>query len=417
MQLQTLLNYVEKHKSFVYGKVTWTSDFPQPALEVRIVPRANGRPICSGCGRPGPGYDRLAERRFEYVPLWQISVFFLYALRRVNCRRCGVTVERVPWADGKQTQTKTYRWFLAQWAKRLSWQEVATIFGTSWQSVFRAVRFAVFWGLVHRELKGIHAMGVDEIQWRRGHKYLTLVYQLDQGAKRLLWIGRERTADALRGFFRLLGPKQIAKLRFVVSDMWQPYVDVIHEQAGHAINILDRYHVMAQMNKALDEVRAAEAKRLKQDGYEPILKHSRWCLLKRPENLTDAQTVKLSELLKYNLQSVRAYLQRADFQRFWQYESPTWAGKFLDEWCRRVLRSRIGPMQRVARTLRSHRELLLNWFQAHGTLSAGIVEGFNNKAKLTIRKSYGFRTDQAIEIALYHNLADLPEPEFTHRFW
>jgi transposase len=127
--------------------------------------------------------------------------------------------------------------------------------------------------------------------------------------------------------------------------------------------------------------------------------------------------VKLAEVLKYNLQSVRSYLHKGEFQRFWEYRRPQWAGRFLDEWCTRVLRSRIEPMKKVARMLRSHRELLLNWFRAKGTISAGIVEGLNNKVKLTMRKSYGFRTSEAVEIALYHNLAKLPEPEFTHRFW
>ena len=102
--------------------------------------------------------------------------------------------------------------------------------------------------------------------------------------------------------------------------MWQPYLKVIGERLGEAIHVLDRFHIMKQFGKALDEIRAEEAKRLKRDGYEPVLKKSRWCLLKRPENLTDKQTVKLSELLKYNLRTVRAYLLREDFQRFWEYQ-------------------------------------------------------------------------------------------------
>jgi transposase len=163
-------------------------------------------------------------------------------------------------------------------------------------------------------------------------------------------------------------------------------------------------------------VRAAEAKRMKRDGYEEVLKHSRWCLLKRPENLTSKQTVKIRELLSYNLQTVRAYLHREDFQRFWHYQSAGWAGRFLDEWCHRVMRSRLDPLKKVARSLRSHRTLLLNWFRAKGSISSGIVEGFNNKAKLAMRKSYGFREYETIELALYHQLGDLPQPEFTHRF-
>ena len=121
-------------------------------------------------------------------------------------------------------------------------------------------------------------------------------------------------------------------------------------------------------------------------------------------------------MLRYNPQSVRAYLHREDFQRFWEYQSPAGAGKFLDEWCTRVMRSRLEQLQKVARGLRKRRELLLNWFRAKGTISAGIVEGFNNKAKLTMRKSYGFREYETIELALYHQLGNLPEPDFTRKF-
>ena len=152
------------------------------------------------------------------------------------------------------------------------------------------------------------------------------------------------------------------------------------------------------------------------DGYEPILKHSRWALLKNPENRTRQQTVKMRELLEYNLKSVRAHLMREDFQRFWEYKSVGWAKKFLHEWCTRAMRSRLEPMKKVALSLRNHQAEILNWFRANGTISAGIVEGMNNKVKLTTRKSYGFRTYEAIEIALYHNLGRLPEPETNHRF-
>ena len=112
-------------------------------LEVAVRERANSRPICSGCGRPGPGYDRLPERRYEFVPLWALAVFLVYAPRRVDCPRCGVKVERVPWAEGKSQLTTSYRWFLASWAKLLPWQQVANVFHTSWQSVYRSVEMAV----------------------------------------------------------------------------------------------------------------------------------------------------------------------------------------------------------------------------------------------------------------------------------
>ena len=387
MQLKTILNRVERHGRFVYGTPYWEETAERLTLVVPIEPRANSAPCCSGCGQSAAGYDRLPLRRFEFVPLWGIAVFFSYAARRVDCPRCGVKVEQVPWSQGKSRLTTTYRWFLARWARRLAWSEVAAVFHTTWEHVRDAVRHAVCWGLVHQELTNVTALGIDEIQWRRGHHYLTLVYQIDEGSKRLLWVGRERTEASLRRCFDLLGEEVCRTLRFVVSDMWQPYLKVVAEYAGSAVHVLDRFHIMKQMGEAIDKVRAGEARQLRRDGYEPVLKHSRWCLLKRPENLTSAQTVKLSELLRYNLRSVRAYLQREDFQRFWSYQTPGWAGRFLDEWCTRVMRSRLDPMKKVARSLRKHRSLLLNWFRARGTISAGVVEGFNNKA---MRKSYGF---------------------------
>ena len=181
--------------------------------------------------------------------------------------------------------------------------------------------------------------------------------------------------------------------------------------------ILDRFHIVAHLNKAIDEVRAGEARQMKSEGYEPLLTNARWALLKRPENLTDKQEIKLAELLQYNLKSIRSYLLKEEFQQLWQYISPAWAGKFLDRWCTKTMRSKIDPMKKVAKRVRKHRSLILNWFRADGQFSSGIVEGFNNKAKLTMRKAYGFKSFHTIEMALYHTMGALPELKTTHRFF
>ena len=416
MQLKTILNRVQRFKSFVYGNIIWLDSGENPELMIEMAPRANSKAICSGCELPGAGYDTLPPRLFEFVPLWGIAVFFSYAMRRVDCPRCGVTVETVPWADGKNTLTKTYMQFLASWAKRLSWKETAVVFRTTWEKVFHSVEWAVQWGLAHRDLSNVQSIGVDEVLWHRGHKYLTVVYQIDGECKRLLWVGKDRTVKTLLRFFHAFGKERAAQLLFICSDMWKPYLKVIAKKAGQAIHVLDRFHIAMHMNKAIDEVRAHETRELKAKGLSPILTHSRWCLLKRPENLTPNQEVKLSDLLRYNLKAIRSYLLKEDFQFFWTYVRPHYAGVFLDRWCKRTMLSKIEPMKKVARMLRSHRELLLNWFRAKGTISSGVIEGLNNKLKLTTRKSYGFRTFRATEVALYHTLGDLPEPEWTHRF-
>ena len=416
MRIQTILNRVEKFKSIVYGEASFEVYDDGPALVVQMKPRRNSRVLCSGCGRPGRAYDRLDERRFEFVPLWGILVFLAYRMRRVDCKRCGVTVEMVPWGDGKNQLTTTYRWYLASWAKRLSWSEVGSIFRTSWDSVCRAVEHAVEWGLAHRDVSEVKALGVDEVAWGRGHTYLTLVYDIGAKTKRLLAVEEDRTESSLRRCLDSLGKPVCEGVEYVCSDMWKPYLNVIAELLGEAVHVLDRFHVMQMFSKALDEIRAEEAKRLVRDGYEPVLKKSRWCFLKRPRNLTDKETVKLSEIVKYNLRTVRAYFLREEFQRLWEYKSAWWAGKFLDEWTGRVMRSRLEPMKKIARSIRNHRPLILNWFRARGQVSAGAVEGLNNKVKLVTRKSYGFRTAKVAKLALLHNLGHLPEREHSHRF-
>ena len=170
------------------------------------------------------------------------------------------------------------------------------------------------------------------------------------------------------------------------------------------------------MSQAIDQVRRAEVSHLKRQGRPALLTKARWLLLKRRDNQTADERSRLRDLVRHNLKAVRATLLREAFEPFWTYRSVEWAGAFLDEWCVQVMRSRIEPMKKVARMLRRHRPLLLNWFRARGLISAASVEGLNNKAKLTTRKAYGFRSYRCIEIALYHTLGQLPEPEVTHRF-
>jgi len=418
MQIQTILNQRQKYTSFRYRKCWMVPGKDGAKIEVEIVPRKNGRPECSQCGRKGPVYDHQpTPRRFDFVPMWGLAVVFVYVMRRVNCPTCGVKVERVPWAMGKSPTTTTFAWFLAHWAKLLSWSETARAFKTSWSTVFNAVEMAVEWGRKHMNLDGVAAIGVDEISWQRRHRYLTVVYQIDQGMRRLLWVGEHRKEKTLLKFFLWLGKEKTDALRFIASDMWKPYLKVIAYKAKNAIHILDRFHIMSMMNKAIDEVRACEARKLAADSREPVLKKSRWLLLKNPTKLSSWQGAKLRELLKYNLQSVRAYLLKEDFQQFWLYSLAEHAADFLKAWCRKTMLSKIEPMKKVARTIRVHQPLIMNWFEARGEISQAAVEGMNNKSKLTIRKAYGFRSFRASEIALYHTLGKLPEPDFTHTFW
>lgn len=412
IQIQTILRELHPINGFVYGNCTLEND----TLTFEIHPRKNSRAICSGCGCKRPGYDRLEKRTFSFIPCWGLMVMFVYQMRRVDCRSCGVKVEQVPWAGGKHRACDAFRLFLSRWAKRLSWSETAEAFQTSWDTVYRSVQWVVEFGLKHRSLDSIEAVGVDEVVYRKGHNYMTLVYQIDNGIKRLLFIGKDRCESTLRDIFRDLGQERCESIKVVCSDMWKPYLNVIRDQLPNALNILDRFHIVKKLNEAVDQVRREETKAMKQQGYDPILTNSRYCFLKRPPNLTPKQGDKLAELLRYDLRTVRAYCLKEAFEAFWQYKSSYWAKWFLRKWCTRVMRSRLEPMMKFVGTLRNHEMLIMNYFKTKERYSSGVVEGLNLKVNLTMRKAYGFKSFPVMETALYHQLGRLPEPEFTHRF-
>jgi len=391
------------------------------AIQIRLQAHKGIRGKCSQCGRSAPGYDRLEERNWQHVPVWGIPTYFCYAPRRVQCPEHGIGVEAIPWSEGKRPFTRAMMGFLARWARRLSWRETATVFHTSWEAVYRSVQWFVEWGLAHRKLENVRSLGIDELHWGRGkgaNNFITVLYQLDQGCRRLLWVGPRRTQATLKRGLKALGPEVVKGLRFVCSDMWKPYLQVIAREAQHAVHVLDRFHITLHLNQAVDEVRRAESSRLRAAGKASAqrLKHMRWQLLRRGRSVRGRARQKLHTIWLSKLATGRAWELKETFDHFWKYKSVLWAQAFLDYWCLRAVRSRLQPMMKVARMLRAHEDLILNWFRAKGEISSGAVEGLNNKIRVVTRRSYGFRTYEAIELALYHTLGRLPEPETTHSF-
>lgn len=337
-------------------------------------------------------------------------------MRRVNCSRCGVKVEQLPWSEGKHSCCKVYRHFLAVWARRLSWKETAQCFNASWDNVCRSVQWVVGYGLKHRDLEGVEAIGVDEVAYSKGHNYMTLVYQIDNAQKRLLAVIKDRKTESLDGFFDEMGATWCGKINVVCSDMWKPYLKVIADKLPRALNILDRFHIVKKLNEAVNKVRVEEVKKHKAGDFEPLLTGSKFCFLKRPENLSPKQSEKLEDLLQYDYKTVRAYFHKEAFDAFWKYDSPYWAKWFLKKWCTRVMRSQLEPMKKFVKTLRNHEDLLMNYFKANKQYSSGVVEGLNLRVNLSMRKAYGYRSFELLQVSLFHTLGDLPEPKFTHKF-
>lgn len=377
-----------------------------------IEPDLRCTPRCGQCLEPAPYRDTRPMRRFRHVPLWGIPMTLCYEPRRVSCSHCdGIHVEAMPWVSGKHRMTRALMVTLAIWTRLLPWQQVARLFRCSWGTVATAVEQAVAYGLANRDLDGVTHIGIDEISRKRGHVYVTNVYDLQR--KRLVWSGEGRTEATLEAFFDVLGPEKSAALQGICCDMWQPYIDVIKDRAPQAVLVFDKFHIVRHLMEAVDQVRRDET-REKGPEHKALMYKTRFIWLKNPWNLTEDQAFRLSALEQLNLKINRAYLLKELFRRFWDYTYAGWAKKYLTRWFWWATHSRLQPMRDFAWMLRRHEDDILNYFKM--PIDNGTVEGLNNKAKLVIHKAYGFRTAANYIRNLYHCLGDLPLPKTVHTF-
>lgn len=384
----------------------------EEGLVIELDVKKRRRLPCNVCGERGRVRDRLNEREWKHVWLWGIPTRLRYRPARVRCRKCGsIRVEEIPWSQGKCRLSKGLIWLLASWTKLLAWDVVAKLFGVHWNTVAAAVRQSVAWGLEHQQLGSILYIGIDELSRKKGHVYVTNVYDLNQ--KRLIWSGEGRSQETLKAFFDEHGKVLKDCVIGVCCDMWQPYIDMINEKLPNAILVFDKFHIVRHLLEAVDKVRKEEARDLKEKNPE-LLKRTRYLWLKNPENLTDKQRARLGHLEKLNLRCNRAYLLKETFREFWKYKRKGWARRFLKKWFWWATHSRLIPMRDFAWMLRRHEEDILNYFDLR--INNAAVEGMNNKAKVVSHRCYGFRTATTFIIALYHCLGNLPEPELVHRF-
>lgn len=396
---------------------------PEPRIDVDLAPGPRHKRRCSCCRRPSRVHDTLPARRWHFVPLWGIPVFLHDAPRRVVCPATGApTVEAMPWNRGKSPYAAAYTIFLARWAWSLSWKETAAIFSASWDAVRRSVEWVVAWGIAHRDLSCVTAIGIDELHHGRGKtslNFLTLVYQIDRGSRRLLWIGRSRTEATHRAGLDELEARHsgfAANLRVVCSDMWKPFLKVVRERCGQALNVLDPFHVAKHLNDAVDAVRRGEHARLSDKAARKQSKGGRFLLLKRGTGVRGKARDKLRAVLAPLGQTSRAWELKESLRRFWKYRSPAWAAAYLKAWTTRAMRSRIEPMKKVARMLPRHEDLLLNYFRAKRQYTNAMVEGMNHRARVSLTRSFGHRSFEVLKLVLYQNLGEPPEPPSSHKF-
>ena len=369
------------------------------ALIVVTVALRRRRLVCGHCGfKTRYRYDtRPVESRWRHLDLgvWQVEL--RASLRRLRCPTHGVVVEGVPFARPGARLTRDFDDLLAWLATKMDKTSIARLCRVSWRTVGRACERVVASELDPARLEGLFRIGVDEISWRKHHKYLTLVVDHDRGC--VIWGAKGRDAKTLDQFFDELGPERSALIEAVSLDLGPAYLKSVRADghAPQAIVCADPFHLVKLVGDALDEVRRdlwQQLRRLPDDRFARDFKGARWALLKNPEDLTDRQADQLARIRRNRGGIWRAYEMKEQFRAILAGDlTRDEAAKLLDRWCARAQRSRLEPFVRCARTMRERRDLILNAIE-HG-LSNGRVEGLNTKVRLIVRRGYGFHSADA----------------------
>lgn len=370
--------------------------FDHSAILVHVRPTWRD-PRCSGCGKRARGYDRRDLRTWRHLSLGKFPVYLLYARRRVECRRCGIRVELVPWAVGESRFSEEFEELVAYLAQITDKTQVTRITGISWKSVGAIAERVVTRKLDPERLDDLELIGVDEFSYRKYHRYITTV--VDHQRQRVVWAAKGRSSEILEQFFDHLGPERCAKIRSITMDMSAAYINAAREALPNAEIVFDRFHVQQLVSKAVDEVRRTIVRELKGTEEARAVKKTRFILLKRSENLTAEERRKLSEVQKTNRRLYRAYLLKETLTQALEYSQPWRAEKALKEWLAWASRSRLEPFVKAARTLRQHLSGVTAYIQTR--LTNGLVEGLNGKLRMIARRAYGFHSAGALISMLF----------------
>ncbi len=366
---------------------------------------------CSVCGRRSKVRDRLKERVWRHVPLWNIPVSIRYRPSRVRCKECGIKVEAIPWSHGKSSLTRPLSLTMAIWARKLPMDVVSGMFGVCWNAVYSAVKQVIAFGLSCRDKAGTVIIGIDEISRKKGMVYHTQIYDLVQ--KKLLASFENRDYESIVEFFKDWGKDNLKNIKGVCCDMWDPYLKAVKEYIPDALVVFDKFHLVRHLLNAVNDVRKHEAESLKKTNPE-LLKGTRYIWLKNPWNLTDKQRQRFSYLETLNLKINRAYLLKESFRDLWTYKNRNDAKKFLDQWFWWATHSRLEPMRKFAWLVRNHEEGILSYCDL--PIDNGAVEAMNNNAKVISHQARGYRSPKTFSTLLMHRLGKLEAPCWVHRF-
>jgi transposase len=357
------------------------------------------RTVCSGCGQTSRQHRHGRRvKRWRHLDLGSTRCWIECELRRVYCRDCGARYEAVPWARPWSRHTRDFEDTVAWLAQQMAFSPITRLLRIGWRTVGAIVERVVADLLDHDRLEGLVRIGVDEISYRRHHRYLTTVADHDSGA--IVWCAAGRNSATLQAFFDELGPRK-QSIRAVSIDMSGEYQRAIRAAVPDAEICFDPFHVVRLGARATDQVRRDEWNRHDR-SHTPAgrwVKGTRWSLLKAPENQTIGQLATLWEVQQANRELYRAFLLREELRLLYHLPDPALARAHLDAWLAWASRSRLKPFVRLARTLREHRDGILAAIRLG--LSNGRLEGLNSKIRLISHRAFGFHSADPLIALVY----------------
>lgn len=370
----------------------------EDVVVVHARPRARERGRCGVCGRRSPGYDGgEGRRRWRALDLGATRAFVEAEAPRVRCRRHGVVVAGVPWARHGSRFTRGFEQQVAWLAAACSKSAVCELMRVSWYTVGRIIeRVVADQALEHGDrFEGLRRIGIDELSYRTGQRYITAVVDHDSG--RLVWAADGRDKQTVAAFFAELGAERTARIELISSDMGDWILKAVGEHCPQATVCLDPFHVVKLAGDALDEVRREVwnlARRAGDTAGARWLKGARWALWKRPERLTDRQQAKLSQIAKINERLYRAYLLKEQLRLVFHEPDAEAAVALLDGWLTWARRCRIASFVKLAKTITANRPGIVATLTHR--LTNARIEAINTTLRLITRRAYGFHSAQAL---------------------
>lgn len=359
---------------------------------------------CPECGEAAPGYDRSPERRWRHLDTCQFRTILVSRLPRVNCAEHGVRQVRVPWAEDRSRFTALFEAWAIRLLKEGTVAGTAALLGLSWDEAEGIFRRAVRRGLARRCVEPVRVVGIDETSFQKRHEYVTVVADLER--ERVLWVGDHRRKETLEAYWESRPWSEREGLKAIVMDMWDPFIAATRDTVPNGLSkvVLDRFHVMQQLHRAMDDVRRQEQTELRRAGETErleTLKGSRYTWLKGEGRRSARDEALIRTAQEAGFKVGRAWALKEAARELWNCATPAAARAFFRKWYRWTLDSQLPPLIKAARTLRRYLYGILRYIEQPYTNA--MTEGLNSKIQMIKYRAHGYRNRNNFRLAiLFH---------------